>query len=239
MAAWTHPAYWGPSTYPEYRKYVAANAPLYRGRRDLDCADMSLTLLVEFAVSKGLPVTLRSDDGTRFISKATRQTPTAYLSVHRTYSWSSKDEYLAAVINRLNAKSVFSQNTEVNPRGPEPGDLMCKPDHTALVFKVYPPGLDHPRASDTSIPIFPGPLMAAKQLTQTEYFRADHSSIKPTVQFDYLNHRGEGTPVKQAAELIYFADAPQMQMDGFQFRRYKAAVMDNWTDWNGQGDPPR
>ena len=81
--------------------------------------------------------------------------------------------------------------------------------------------------------------MAAKQLTQTEYFRADHSSIKPTVHFDYLNHRGEGTPIKQAAELIYFADAPQMQMDGFQFRRYKAAVMDNWTDWNGQGDPPR
>src|SRR6266536_700725 len=98
MAAWLHRAYWGHSTYPAYRKYVTQWAPSYRGRRDLDCADISLTLLIEFAAANGLPVTLRSDDGTRFISKATRQTPTAYLSQHKTYSWSNKDEYQLAVV---------------------------------------------------------------------------------------------------------------------------------------------
>jgi len=66
----------------------------------------------------------------------------------------SKDEFSHAVINRLNAKSVFNQNTEVSPNLPAPGDLMSKSDHTALVFD--PPGQDHPRASDASIPIFPG-----------------------------------------------------------------------------------
>ena len=239
MAAWRHGAYWGSATYQAYRNYVTETAPRYRARRDLDCADMSLTLLIEFAAANGLSVTLRSDDGTRFISKGTRQAPTAYLSAHKTYSWSNKEEYLRAVINRLNAKSVFSQNTEINPIGPQPGDLMCKPDHTALVFKVYPPGLDHPRASDVTIPIFPGSFIAARQLTQTEYFRTDHSAAKPTTHFDYLNHRGEGTPVKQAAELIYFADAPEMQLAGFQFRQYSARVLDNWIDWDGRGDPPR
>lgn len=214
-------------------------APSYRGRQDLDCADMSLTLLIEFAAAKGLAVTLRNDDGTRFISKATRQTPTAYLSHHRTYSWSNKDEFIHAVVKRLDAKSVFKHNTEVNPNGPAPGDLMSSADHTALVFKVYPPGQEHARASDPRIPIFPGPQVAAMQLTQTEYFRADHSDMKPTVHFDYLNHRGQGTPTKQAAELIYFADAPQMQKEGFQFRRYSSAVLDNWVDWDGVGDPPR
>jgi hypothetical protein len=161
------------------------------------------------------------------------------VSLHTTYSWKNKEEYLRAVINRLNAKSVFAKNTIVNPKGPEPGDLMCKPDHVALVFKVYPAGVDHPRASDTRIPIFPGPQIASRQLNQTEYFRADHSEPTPTVHFDYLNHRGEGTPVKQAAELIYFADAIAMQKDGFQFRSYSPGVLENWSDWNGEGDPPR
>ena len=239
MAAWKHWSYWTAVTYPAYRKYVGQNAPLYRGRQDLDCADMSLTLLIEFAAEHGLPVTLSSDDGTRFISKATRQTPTSYASLHTTYKWKNKDEYLRAVINRLNAKSVFSHNTAVNPRGPEPGDLMCKTDHVALVFKVYPAGVDHPRASDTKIPIFPGPVLASRQLTQTEYFRADHSERNPTMHFDYLNHRGEGLPVKQAAELIYFADAFEMQKAGFQYRLYSQGVLDNWTDWDGEGDPPR
>jgi hypothetical protein len=52
MAAWRHWAYWGPATYPAYRKYVTEWAPRYRGRTDLDCADMSLTLLIEFAAAK-------------------------------------------------------------------------------------------------------------------------------------------------------------------------------------------
>jgi hypothetical protein len=239
MAAWKHWAYWTATTYPAYRKYVGVNAPAYRGRQDLDCADMSLTLLIEFAAANGLPVTLTSDDGTRFISKGTRQTPTSYLSVHSTYKWKDKDEFLRAVINRLNAKSVFSRNTTINRAGPEPGDLMCKTDHVALVYKTYPPGVDHPQASDTRVPIFPGPQVASRQLNQTEYFRADHSEVNPTVHFDYLNHRGEGTPVKQKAELIYFADAMDIQKAGFEFRLYNAAVLDNWTDWNGEGDPPR
>ena len=65
MAAWHHRAHWGPTTYSRYRTYVTEWAPTYRGRKDLDCADMSLTLLIEFAAANGLAVTLKSDDGTR------------------------------------------------------------------------------------------------------------------------------------------------------------------------------
>jgi hypothetical protein len=236
MAAWRHSTYWGPTTYEHYRAFVIERTETFKGRSDLDCADISLTLLVEFAAAKGLPITLRNENNIRFISKATRQTPTAGLSIHRTYEWKTKGEFLTAVINRLNAKSVFTRNTVVNPGGPEPGDLMCKADHTALVFKVYPRGLAHPRANDKRIPLFPGPQIARTQLNQTEYFREDPTKPTPTIHFDYLNHRGEG---KEAAELMLFADAMKLQADGFKFMKYAAAVMDNWTDWNGEGDPSR
>jgi hypothetical protein len=42
---------------------------------DLDCADMSLILLIEFAAGSGLPVTFWDNKEVRYISKATRQTP--------------------------------------------------------------------------------------------------------------------------------------------------------------------
>lgn len=140
------------------------------------------------------------------------------------------------MVNRLNARSIFDSNTVVNPRGPEPGDLMCNQDHTALVFKSYPAGLAHPLANTKSIPMFPGPAKARIQLDQTEYFREDPRKPNSNMHFDYLNHRGEG---KEAAELLYFADASKMRSDGFEFRQYQRHVMDNWADWNGQGDPPR
>jgi hypothetical protein len=54
--------------------------------------------------------------------------------------------------------------------------------------------------------------------------------------FDYLNHRGVDKP---KAELIYFASARQPRDEGFEFRMYGAKVLDNWSDWDGQGIPPR
>jgi hypothetical protein len=238
MAAWRHSAIWTPTAYEQYRGYVIENAPKKRGATP-DCADISLTLLIEFAASKGLPVTLRNRSRFRFISKATRQSPTTHLSPHRSFSWKTRDQFLEAVRNRLNAVSVYNDNTVVNGRGPEPGDLMCKPDHVALVFKMYPPGLPHPRANDKRIPLFPGERAAAQQLNTTEYFREDPRAPNSHVHIDYLNHRGEGTPRKQAAELIYFADAFKIRQMGFEFRMYSRDVLDNWLDWNGEGDPPR
>ncbi len=41
MAAWKHWQYWNPGTYQAYRKYVIDRAPLFRGRVDLDCADIT------------------------------------------------------------------------------------------------------------------------------------------------------------------------------------------------------
>lgn len=73
MAAWRHFASWVPTTYEYYRAFVIERAPAFRGRTDLDCADMSLTLLIEFAAQKGLPITLLNNSNIRFISKATRQ----------------------------------------------------------------------------------------------------------------------------------------------------------------------
>jgi hypothetical protein len=150
MAAWRHWAIWTGDTYDRYRAYVIEQAPKLRGGT-MDCADMSLSLLIRFAAESGLPVTLRSERAVRFISKATRQFPYSHLSPYQQYKWGNRDQFMTAVINRMTAKGVFWANTAVNPRGPEPGDLMCKPDHIALVFKTYPPGLAHPHANDQNI----------------------------------------------------------------------------------------
>ena len=107
---------------------------------------------------------------------------------------------------RINAKALLSWNTVVSTSGPEPGDLMLKGDHAALVYAVYQPGSRHARAQDAQVPVFPGAQQAAMQPTTLEYFRdADGQMVGPVTpvrRFDYLNHRGEGG--KQAAELIYF-----------------------------------
>jgi hypothetical protein len=73
MAAWKHWQYWNPGTYQAYRKYVIDRAPLFRGRVDLDCADITLVLLIEFAADRGLPVTFWDNDQVRYPSKGTRQ----------------------------------------------------------------------------------------------------------------------------------------------------------------------
>ena len=171
---------------------------------------------------------------TRYASKGTRQTPTNYLGATRTLSWDNQAEFAAVVRRRIGAKALLLQNTVVNPKGPEPGDLMAAVDHTALIYRVYPPGVPHPKAGDSSIPSFPGREKARQEVNQTEYLR--ERATTNTMHLDYLNHRGEG---KEKAELIYFADAVQMVKDGFRFCMYHPGVLDNWIDWNGQGDPPR
>jgi hypothetical protein len=161
-----------------------------------------------------------------------------------TYSWKNKDDYTKAVQHRVGAKSLFHQNMEPNPRGPEPGDVMIKEDHAALVFRVWPSGVPHLLANQWGIsggiPSFPGPAQAARELNQTRYFRdqpvAPIQSIWPHI--DYLNHRGEGKPKKEKAELMFFADVQDMRRDGFQFRKYRKLVRDNWEGWDGTGDPP-
>lgn len=234
MPAWRHTTHWDTSAYTRYRRYVQENAPHWRANFGADCADLSTALLIHFAADQGLPLTLKGVDHVRYISKASRQTPTATLS---TKTWSSKEEYLAAVLGRLGTEALWRRNTEVNHHGPEPGDLLMGfgdgMHHTALVFRVYPPGTPHPRATDQGIPDFPGDDEAINQ-THTLYFRARQPD--DSVRFDYLNFRSRR---KNLAELILFASANELRADGYEFRKWKGGVLDNWLDWNGTGDPPR
>lgn len=247
MAAWTHSKYWNAQKYQEYRKYVSDHAENYEGTTD-DCADISMSLLLDFAATNGLPLTFYDNDGVRYISKATGQVGGTRFRGHTNKTWDNKDEYIKAVKDRIGSKSLFSQNMEPNPNGPEPGDLMISRDHTALVYRVTPAGMIHPLAQkfrpptskDMSlIPLFPGDAQATRERNQTEYFRIQPDPygpiVSPDVHFDYLNHRGSHKP---EAELILYASGPAMKKDGFQFKKYRRHVLDNWADWDGKGEPP-
>lgn len=235
MPAWKHTRHWDAGTYAQYRRYIRDNAPRWRANYGADCADLSAALLIHFAAENGLPLTLKGMDHVRYISKATRQTPEATLS---TKTWSTKEEYLAAVMPRLGTEALWHRNTVSNPSCPEPGDLLmafsASMHHTALVYQVYPPNTSHPRATERGIPDFPGDEAAIAQVTQTLYFRGRRAD--GSVRFDYLNFRSRR---KNVAELILFASADEMRADGLQFRKWKDGVLDNWIDWDGTGDPPR
>jgi hypothetical protein len=275
MAAWNHSKTigWNDAVYADYRKYVTAKAPSFRGTKDVDCADLSITLLINFAADRGLAVTFEDVDGWRYISKADFACgplerylafePSGPTTKTRARSlvppWTgNKELFITYVRKNIQTKSLWSRNTEVNRLGPQAGDLMMRfrttwtgsvdagNTHTALVYKVYSAGVSHPKANDFGVPNFPGHEAAKKDFNQTEYFRGTvYSSAHVTLyrvpdhdaHFDYLNSRSDD---KRNAELIYFANARQLHDDdGFEFRMYGKNVLDNWSDWDGQGFPPR
>jgi hypothetical protein len=236
MAAWLHSRRWSPTVYGEYRKYVRSRAPLLKGRTE-DCADLSVFLLVEYAAAKGLPLTFLDNANVCYASKAPRQTPGDLLF---SKSWNTKDDFFRAVKARVGASSLLLKDTVQNPKGPEPGDLMLKSDHAALVFAVYLPGQRHPRSTETAIPLYPGRVQAARQTNILEYFRNEEGNMigpPPMVShFDYLNHRGEGG--KQQAELMLYARVDDPDFVDFRFRMFNPVVLENWDDWSGEGKPP-
>ena len=250
MAAWTHSAYWNDEMYAAYQKYVADNAPTYKGYKDRDCADLSTLVLIDFAAEKGLPVTFTDADNVRYISKGSEQIPSNYIRSNK--KWTNKYEFIIAVLDRIDAKSLYLRNAEINPKGPEVGDLLLTysagwnfyfksiggQHHAALVYRVYSPGVSHPLAGRTDISNFPKDPEEALKDGKTEYFRADENGNRgPDKErhIDYLNYRGRE---KNLAELNYFANVMKLIDQGFYFYKWSKSVFENWADWDGNGSLP-
>jgi hypothetical protein len=259
MAAWRHHASWkNGSYYAGYRRYVGHRAPHMEKSTD-DCADLSVNILIEFASLNGLCVSFTDDRGARFISKAAQATSpgivTGFRNEWKRLFWGDdKQKFIEVVKANIGARNLFQHNFVINKRGPEVGDLMANAGHTALVYAVYPPKTLHPLGDNyvdkanpknpASIPRFPGDGVAQTQLDQTRYFR-DEPPVRlpivlpstPAIHFDYLNHRGHGG--KDKAELILYANVDELKKESFDFFSYSPSVLDDWTDWDGLGIPPR
>jgi hypothetical protein len=252
MAAWEHSRYWNQGAMAQYREYVEAEAPRRKGRTE-DCANLSLTLLIDFAAENQLPVTFRDNNLVLYCSKGSCQYPDDSV---KNRTWRNKDDFMKVISARIGSPNLAINTFEVkNLQDIWPGDLMwkwnpvTKERHTAIIFNVLQSGRRHPKQLDSTIPDFPGPKVAAQQANVLEYF-ATQRTLGPVfacspkslmeVHIDYLNHRGEGTPKKEKAELIYFRSASELQGEGFEFRRYTGGVngvLDNWERWNGEGTP--
>ena len=242
MAAWPHTRSWSPGLIREYRKYVQIQAPLLKGRLE-DCADLSMLLIVNFAAQRGLPLTFADNDiwvykssgsgGSLFNPEIARTR--GFMRAGSVPVWKTKDEYYSAIKQKIGANALWRNNTEKNPAGPEPGDLLLGRGHAGLIFAVYLPNLSerwgdlaiprpHPRACDSSIIVYPGPTIAKTQIDVLEYFRDDEGPkgpVKAGTRFDYLNHRGQG---KERAELIYYANVYDSDFDPYEFRMFTASV---------------
>jgi hypothetical protein len=257
MPAWQHNKSWTNDYYNKYRAYVAKVAPTLAGPHknsrgeDLDCADLSIRLIIDFAAANGLPLNFLDVSGFIYTSKA--RWPFGPNDQQRpSQVFANKELFTIFVRQNIQTKSLWNLNTDVNPDGPSAGDLlmrysegasgMADNHHTALIFAAYAPGVAHPKAkSDT--PSFPGPDEAMSQVRVTEYFMGTvdddfvTKSRAPDAQthFDYLNSRGNA---KRNAELVYFANAAQFLKIGFEFRKYSDFVLFDWPNWDGEGRPP-
>src|ERR1700693_1191281 len=144
MSAWEHSTKWGwqKKTYDIYRLYVRDQAPSYEGS-DRDCADLSITLLIEFAYKHKLSLTIQDGVGGFYMSKASGMIsgPKSDRELSDSITWNSKDEYLHVVQKRTSAKDLVQKNARVNEAGPTAGDLMLRykdgEGHAALVFYFY------------------------------------------------------------------------------------------------------
>src|SRR5437764_15274911 len=69
MAAWVHQYGWNADVYYRYRKYVMSEIGRYE-KSDRDCADVSMSLLIDFANDRNLCLTFSDAKGGIYISKA-------------------------------------------------------------------------------------------------------------------------------------------------------------------------
>ncbi len=172
MTAWKHYAAWTEEYYKSYRSFVAEMAPKMSGRNknsngeDLDCADLSIGLLIDFASRKGLPVNFQDASGFLYVSKANYPYGPNN-AVRRSEEFLTKDIFTFIVRKYIQTKSLYTYNTDQTDYGPGVGDLMMRYTvsasgrtdlhHTALVFAVYNAGVRHPKEADDGVPSFPGP----------------------------------------------------------------------------------
>lgn len=243
MPAWTHRrSFWDDAAYRSYRAFVTAQAPGLRGNTSMDCADLSMMLLIRFAAGQGLPLVFTDMDNVRYDSRQAGQDPPGRLIWNKT--WTDQSSYLDAVTSRIGTEALWSKNTEINRLGPEPGDLLMKFNtnihHTALVFQVWLQGTAHPRLGDRSVADFPTdqPGRDADEIAigqpNTEYFRdRDPNS---DLHFDYLNHRSNRKTA--GAELIFFARVTPLRNDGYQFRKWSLSVLTSMLVPDVPGMPP-
>jgi RHS repeat-associated protein len=228
LAAWKHTSWWDDSWKKKYRDYVNMHAQDYLGRTE-DCADLSMTLLIDFAAANGLPVTLRVDTGHLIISKSCK--------------WSNKDDFLEFVKRKIGSKALFDQNTGPALKEEEirAGDLIISTHHTALVVKAMKPG----ESSFGQILSFDettgGPVAYQQPFTQLwddaaakahpgqlQWIYNPESTAGYRV--DYLNHTGFWQPY---ARMKYNQLDSVLIADGYQFRFWHDIVFSNYKTWTG------
>jgi hypothetical protein len=80
MPAWNHTNIWTDDYYEAYRRFVKSKAHLLKGGTE-DCADLSMSLIIDFAEQNGLPLTFTDDRNLQYSSKRDGQWPSAGLNV--------------------------------------------------------------------------------------------------------------------------------------------------------------
>ncbi len=177
MPAWETKRKWTDEYVEGYRLYVSTSAPFKRGAGPEDCADLSMSLLIDFASSFELPLTFKNEDGWIYLSEGTHAAKVGRTSLTlRNFfdpraegagsaSWEDKEEFRQAIWKHMNVRDLWNHNTRPTNLGrPRPGDLMMRygggNHHCALVYQVYPPGRSHPEEKNKSIPDYPGDSQA-------------------------------------------------------------------------------
>jgi hypothetical protein len=120
MASWTNEMIRG------YQAYTAGYIERYAQK--IDCADLALASLIDFAYDNGLPVNLKYFSG-------------GWKS-YRSQDY-SRDNYKSTVLDNLGALSVIDNTQAIEPAEAGAGDLIMskwnnRSGHTRVIYSVAP-----------------------------------------------------------------------------------------------------
>ncbi|MGD1045732.1 MAG: RHS repeat-associated core domain-containing protein, partial [Bacteroidota bacterium] len=126
-SAWAITNQWTNETFKNYQTFAANYISTYKDKK-IDCADLALTALVEYASQNGLPIDLRyyRDGSWQSFNAASDE-------------FSSKDEYLSTVTNKLGALNIIDNTKPIALENAGAGDLIMSKlseqmGHTRIIY---------------------------------------------------------------------------------------------------------
>lgn len=141
-SAWSVTRNWNESDSKNFADYAGNRLKDYVGK-NIDCANLALSVLIDYASENGLPLQLSKADGTTFDSNSDK-----YNSVddYKSGYSVSKDKKEGGVLPNIQAVDIASNSFEVNKTNAQAGDMMILTlphDHIVNISQTNPTRLTY------------------------------------------------------------------------------------------------
>jgi hypothetical protein len=136
-SAWAVKRQWNESDQKGFAEYAQNRLKDYVGE-DVDCADLALNVIIDYASENGLPLQISTKDGTTFDSNSDNYNSVPEFKNGYTNNDGQK---IQGVLPNVQARDINTNTFTLNKSDAQPGDMiiMTKPsDHIANYSQITP-----------------------------------------------------------------------------------------------------